>query len=96
MDWWGVVFASLVIVAAIPFAISQLRNPDSPMRTGGMKAEPSLMLLSGISLGIVNIVRSLGKFENEAAYWTLNISLSVLFWTMLLRMSWTERRQRPR
>jgi hypothetical protein len=58
--------------------------------------EPSVLVLSGISLGIVNILRSLGRLENDAAYWTLTISLSVLFWTMLLRLSWTERRQRPR
>jgi|GEM_PF-3951036 len=96
MDWWGVFFASLVIFAAIPLAISQLRNPDSPMRASGTRIEPSLVLFSGIALGIANIVRALGKFENDAAYWTLNISLSVLFWTMLLRLSWTERRQRPR
>jgi uncharacterized membrane protein len=96
MDWWGVFFASLVILAAVPFAVSQLRNPRSPMRTSGARMEPSVLVLSGISLGIVNILRSLGRLENDAAYWTLTISLSVLFWTMLLRLSWTERRQRPR
>ncbi|MEA2706436.1 MAG: hypothetical protein QOH22_1224 [Gemmatimonadaceae bacterium] len=96
MDWWGVFFASLVIVAAVPFAISQLRNPNSPMRTSGTRFEPGVLVLAGIALGIVNIVRALGKLENDAAYWTLTISLSVLFWTFLLRLSWTERRQRPR
>jgi len=96
MDWWGVFFASLVILVAIPLAISQLRDPKSPLRTSGMRLEPATLFLSGISLGIANVARVLGKFENDAAYWTLSISLSVLFWTMLLRLSWTERRQRPR
>jgi hypothetical protein len=96
MDWWGIFFASLVILAAIPLAIAQLRDPNSPLRTSGARMEPGVLIISGISLGIANVARSLGKFENDAAYWTLNISLSVLFWTMLLRLSWTERRQRPR
>jgi hypothetical protein len=35
-------------------------------------------------------------FPNRSAYWTLNIVLAALFWISLLRLSWTERRQRPR
>jgi hypothetical protein len=29
-------------------------------------------------------------------YWVLNLGLAIAFWILLLRLSWTERRQRPR
>ena len=96
MHWGGVLFAALVIVMAIPFAISHLRSPDSPMRVSGAKTLAAVVVISALSLGLVNVVRALVRFENHAAYWTLNIGLSLLFWMMLLRLSWIDRRQRPR
>ena len=96
MHWGGILFAALVIVLAIPFALSHFRSSDSPLRTGGAKALLAVLVIAALSLGFVNVTRALGKFENHGAYWMLNIALSALFWLMLLRLSWTERRQRPR
>ena len=96
MHWGGVRFAVLVVVLAIPFALSHFRGSDSPLRTGGAKTLLPVVVIAALLLGLVNVIRALGMFENHAAYWTLNIALSVLFWLMLLRLSWTERRQRPR
>ena len=96
MHWGGILFAALVIVLAIPFALSHFRSSDSPLRTGGAKALLAVLVIAALSLGFVNVIRALGKFENHGAYWMLNIALSALFWLMLLRLSWTERRQRPR
>ena len=33
MHWGGILFAALVIVPAIPFALPHLRSPDSPLRS---------------------------------------------------------------
>jgi hypothetical protein len=66
------------------------------MRVSGAKTLAAVVVISALSLGLVNVVRALVRFENHAAYWTLNIGLSLLFWMMLLRLSWIDRRQRPR
>jgi Tfp pilus assembly protein PilV len=66
------------------------------LRTGGAKTLLAVVVIAALLLGLVNVILALGMFENQAAYWTLNIALSALFWVMLLRLSWTERRQRPR
>jgi hypothetical protein len=96
VHWGGVLFAALVIVLAVPFALSHFRSADSPLRTSGAKTLLAVVIVAALSLGLVNVVRALGRLENHTAYWTLNIALSALFWLMLLRLSWTERRQRPR
>ena len=96
MHWGGILFAALVIVLAIPFALPHLRGPDSPLRAEGAKALLTVVVFAALSLGLVNVIRALGGFENHAAYWTLNIALSALYWVMLLRLCWRERRQRPR
>jgi hypothetical protein len=96
VDWGGALFATLVIVLAIPFALSHFRSSDSPLRASGAKTLLTIVIIAALLLGLVNVIRALGMFENQAAYWTLNIVLSVLFWLMLLRLSWIERRQRPR
>lgn len=96
MHWGGLLFAALVIALAVPFALSHFRSEDSPLRTNGAKTLLAAVVIAGLSLGFVNVIRALGRFENPTAYWTLNIALSALFWLMLLRLSWTERRQRPR
>ena len=96
MHWGGILFAALVIVLAIPFALPHLRSPDSPLKGDGAKPLLGIVLIAAVSLGLVNVIDALGGFENHAAYWTLNIALSVLFWVMLLRLCWRERRQRPR
>ena len=96
MHWGGILFAALVIVPAIPFALSHFRGSDSPLRTDGAKMLLAVVIIAAVSLGFVNVIRALGSFENQAAYWTLNIALSVLFWLVLLRLCWRERRQHPR
>ena len=96
MDWGGLIFAGLVIVLAVPFALSHFRSEDSPLRANGAKALLAVVVIAALSLGFVNVIRALGMLENHTAYWVLNIALSALFWLMLLRLSWTERRQRPR
>jgi hypothetical protein len=96
VHWGGILFAALVIVLAIPFALPHLRSPDSPLRGDGAKTLLGIVVIAAVSLGLVNLIDSLGGFDNRAAYWTLNIALSVLFWVMLLRLCWRERRQRPR
>jgi hypothetical protein len=96
VHWGGILFAALVIVLAIPFALPHLRSPDSPLKADGAKTLLGVVVIAAVSLGVVNVVDALGGFENHAAYWTLNIALSVLFWVMLLRLCWRERRQRPR
>ena len=96
MHWGGILFAALVIVLAIPFALPHLRSPDSPLKTEGAMTLLAVVVIAALSLGFVNVIRALGGFENHAAYWTLNLALSALFWVMLLRLCWRERRQRPR
>jgi phosphoglycerol transferase MdoB-like AlkP superfamily enzyme len=66
------------------------------LRTPGAKTLLAIVIVAAFSLGFVNVVRGLGAFESHAAYWTLNIALSVFFWLVLLRLCWRERRQRPR
>ena len=96
MHWGGILFAALVIVLAIPFALSHFRSRDSPLRTDGGMTLLAIVIIAAVSLGLVNVIRALGSFENNAAYWALNIALSLLFWLVLLRLCWRERRQRPR
>jgi hypothetical protein len=96
VHWGGILFAALVIVLAIPFASSHFRSPDSPLRTEGAKTLLTVVVIAAVCLGFLNVIRALGGFENHAAYWTLNIALSAVFWVMLLRLCWRERRQRPR
>jgi membrane-associated HD superfamily phosphohydrolase len=96
VHWGGILFAVLVIGLAIPFALSHFRTSDSPLRTDGAKTLLAVVVIAALSLGFVNVVRAMGGFENQAAYWTLNIALSAFFWLMLLRLCWRERRQRPR
>jgi apolipoprotein N-acyltransferase len=54
------------------------------------------MIIAALLLIFVSIVGALDGFPNRGAYWALNIVLAALFWISLLRLSWTERRQRPR
>jgi hypothetical protein len=96
VHWDGILFAVLVIVLAFPFALPHFRSPDSPMRTAGAKALLAVVVIAAVALVFVNVIGARGGFENQAAYWTLNIALSILFWLMLLRLCWRERRQRPR
>jgi hypothetical protein len=96
VHWGGILFATLVIVLAIPFALPHFRSPDSPLRGDGAMPLLAIVIIAAVSLAVVNVIRALGSFENHAAYWTLNIALSVLFWVVLLRLCWRERRQHPR
>ena len=96
MHWGGIVFAAVVIGLAIPFAASYSRGPNSPLRMGASRPLVGAVVVAALLLIFVTIVGALDGFPNRAAYWTLNIALSVLFWVMLLRLCWRERRQRPR
>jgi hypothetical protein len=96
VHWGGILFAALVIVLAIPFALSHFRGSDSPLRADGAKTLLAVVVLAALSLGFVNVVRALGGFEDHTAYWALNLALSAFFWLVLLRLCWRERRQRPR
>jgi inner membrane protein involved in colicin E2 resistance len=96
MHWGGIIFAAMVILFAVPFAVSHFTSADNPIRTGAPMALLVLVIVVALSLVVVNIVRAYGQLENHPVYWTLNIGLSVVFWVLLLRLSWTERRQRPR
>ncbi|MDQ6770649.1 MAG: hypothetical protein M3Z54_11765 [Gemmatimonadota bacterium] len=96
MHWGGVLFAALMIILAIPFALSHFRSSDYPLRIPGAKTLLAVVVTAAVLLGMVNIVRALGGFENHAAYWALNLALSAFFWLVLLRLCWAERRQRPR
>jgi hypothetical protein len=96
VHWGGILFAALVIVLAIPFALPHLRSPDTALRADGAKTLMGVVVIAALSLGLVNVTDALGGFDNRAAYWTLNIAISALFWVVLLRLCWRERRQRPR
>ena len=96
MHWGGIIFAAVVILLAIPFAVSHLRAQDSPIRAGAPNVLLVLVVLAALLLATVNIVRAAGQLEDHRVYWALNIGLAALFWVLLLRVSWTERRQRPR
>jgi hypothetical protein len=96
VHWGGIIFAAVVILLAIPFAVSHFASADSPIRTGAPMALLVLVIAAALSLVVVNVVRAYGQLENASVYWAFNVGLSVLFWVLLLRLSWTERRQRPR
>jgi hypothetical protein len=96
VHWGGIIFAAVVILLAIPFAVSHFASADSPIRTGAPMTLLVLVIAAALSLVVVNVVRAYGQLENQPVYWVLNVGLSVLFWVLLLRLSWTERRQRPR
>ena len=96
MHWGGIVFAAVVIVPAIPFALSHAKGGSSPARLGASKGLMAAVIIAALLLIFSTIVGALDGFPNRAAYWTLNITLSIVFWVSLLRLSWTERRQRPR
>jgi hypothetical protein len=96
VHWGGIIFAAVVILLAIPFAVSHFASADSPIRTGAPMTLLVLVIAAALSLVVVNVVRAYGQLENQPVYWVLNVGLSVLFWVLLLRLSWTERRQKPR
>lgn len=90
-DVAGLIFAGLILVLAIPFAIAYFR--------GRRELDPRARVYAGLCvgaallLGIVNVVRSLGLLTNDPAYWTLEYSLGALFWVMFLRFSLDQRRK---
>jgi len=96
VHWGGIVFAAVVIVPAIPFAVSQAGGPNNPIRTRASSPLVAAVVVAALLLIFTTIVGALDRFENRAGYWSLNIALSIVFWISLLRLSWTERRQRPR
>ena len=96
MHWGGIIFAAVVILPAIPFAVSNAKGANSSARLGASKGLMAVVIITALLLIFVSIVGALDGFPNRAAYWTLNIALSIVFWISLLRLSWTERRRRPR
>jgi multisubunit Na+/H+ antiporter MnhB subunit len=90
-DTAGVVFAALIIVLAIPSSVTYLRarrrgELDQERRTTG-----AIFLVAAILVGAVNVVRAMGRMPNEAAYWTLQFSLTALFCVMFWRFSRAKR-----
>jgi hypothetical protein len=87
----------VIPVADAPAPRSRRRRPAPvwifPVVAAALLA---VVVLAAVSLGFVNVIRALRGFENHAAYWTANLALSALFWVVLLRLCWRERRQRPR
>jgi hypothetical protein len=96
VHWGGIVFAAVVIVPAIPFAVSHAKGANSSAPLGASKGLLATVIVAALLLIFTSIVGALDGFRNHAAYWTLNIALAAVFWITLLRLSWTERRQRPR
>jgi hypothetical protein len=90
------IFAAVVIVTAIPFALSHAKGGSSPARLGASKGLMATVIIAALLLIFVSILGALDGLPNRAAYWALNIALAAVFWIALLRLSWTERRQRPR
>jgi hypothetical protein len=96
VHWGGIIFATVVIVPAIPFALSHAKGANSSVRLGASKGLTAIVIIAALLLIFVSIVGALDGFPNRAAYWALDIALAALFWISLLRLSWTERRERPR
>jgi hypothetical protein len=96
VHWGGIIFAAVVIVPAIPFAVSHAKGANSSVRLAASKGLMATVIIAALLLIFVSIVGALDGFPNRAAYWALNITLAAVFWISLLRLSWTERRQRPR
>lgn len=90
-DMAGLIFAGLILVLAIPFAVVYFRgrrelDPRARVYAG-------LCVAAALILGIVNVVRSLGLLTNDPAYWTFEYSFGALFWVMFLRFSLDQRRK---
>lgn len=96
MHWGGIIFAAVVILPAIPFAVSNAKGASGAARFGASKGLTTVVIIAALLLIFVSIVGALDGFPNRSAYWALNIVLAALFWISLLRLSWTERRERPR
>jgi hypothetical protein len=76
----GVFLAALVILLAIPAAFQLYRRREDPNTTQG-----TIALIAAVLLAVVKVIRSLGLMTNDPLYWTLNISLGVLFSVMFLQ-----------
>ena len=96
MHWGGTIFAAVVMVPAIPFALAHAKGASGSGRVGASRGLMAAVIIAALLLIFVSIVGALDGFPNRAAYWALNIALASVFWITLLRLSWTERRQRPR
>jgi hypothetical protein len=96
VHWGGLIFAAVVIVPGIPFAVSHAKGPNTSVRLGASKGLVAAVIIAVLLLIFAGIVGALDGFPNRAAYWALNIALAAVFWITLLRLSWIERRQRPR
>lgn len=86
MDVADVVFAALIVLMAIPFAVQLYRKRE------GDKTSGTIALIAGVLLGTVNVVRSLGLMPDGPTYWTLNTAFATLFWVMLIQFLRAERR----
>ncbi|MDB4869067.1 MAG: hypothetical protein JWL97_71, partial [Gemmatimonadales bacterium] len=72
-DTAGVVFAALVLLLAIPFAVAYFRGRRE--LDPRARAYAGLCLGAAVALGVVNLVRAMGLLTNDPAYWTLEYSL---------------------
>ncbi len=78
MDKAGIGFAILLIVLPLVLLPLLLRYP------GQLRLFGAICAGSSIALGIVKIFALTGHMEEGPAYWTLNYSLSALFFVMML------------
>jgi len=80
MDVGGVIFAALVIVGAIPFALA-VRKTHGAERTVSIAG-----VVGVVGVGVVNLLKSAGWLAAGPIYWTFNIAFIVLFWTMYFEL----------
>jgi hypothetical protein len=90
MDVPGIAFAIPLIVVPILFLPLAYRSKGESRLFGFVCAT------AAIALGIVKILMYTGRMDGEGpVYWTLNISLSALFFvTLLLGMYWARKRHK--
>ncbi len=81
VDVGGLVFSALVVVLAIPFAIMEVRH-----RHGVERNLAIVGLAAAVLFAVVTAAESLGWLRNGPLYWTLRISLGVLFWALAFQV----------
>ena len=88
MDVPGIAFAIPLILLGI------VSLPSAYRIKGESRIFGVVCSLSALSLGIVKILMYTGRMDGEGAtYWTLNISLSALFFVMLLLVVYSGRKR---
>jgi hypothetical protein len=91
MDVVGIAFVIPVILLSLVMLGFAYRARSDTRRFGIVCG------FAGVTLGIVKILMYTGRIDGEGAlYWTLNISLSGLFFVMLLGAIYTAHKRQQR